>query len=79
TPIQGGFRVLGALTMHGQTQYVPVDFAVESRTDTLHARATFEVKQTDFGIRPYRGGPGGSVRVADQVTFDIDAIAARKP
>ena len=77
--IQGGFRVVGALTMHGQTQYVPVDFAVESRGDSLRARATFEVKQTDYGIRPYRGGPGGAVHVADKVRFDIDAVAVRRP
>lgn len=79
TPIPGGFRVLGAFTMHGQTHDVPMDFAVESRGDTLRARATFELKQTDFGIRPYRGGPGGSVRVADKVGFEIDAVAVRKP
>ena len=77
TPIRGGFRVLGALTMHGQTRYVPVDFTVESRADTLRARATFEVKQTDYGIQPFRGGPGGAIHVADKVTFDIDAVAVR--
>jgi hypothetical protein len=37
------------------------------------------VKQTDFGIRPFRGGPGGAVHVADEVKFDIDAVAVRKP
>ena len=79
TPIQGGFRVLGALTKHGQTHDVPVDFAVEMRGDTLQAKASFEVKQTDFGIRPFRGGPGGTVRVKDEVKFDIDAVAVRKP
>jgi hypothetical protein len=36
------------------------------------------VNQTDFGIQPYRGGPGGSVRVADKVTFDFDAVAVRR-
>jgi polyisoprenoid-binding protein YceI len=79
TPIHGGFRVVGALTMHGQTREVPVDFAVETRGDTLRARANFEVKQTDYGIKPFRGGPGGSVRVANEVKFDIDAVAVRKP
>jgi polyisoprenoid-binding protein YceI len=79
TPIPGGFRVLGALTMHGQTRDVPVDFGVEARGDTLRARAGFEVKQTDYGIRPFRGGPGGTVRVADTVKFEIDAVAIRQP
>lgn len=78
TPIQGGFRVLGALTMHGQTRDVPVDFAVTTAGDTLRARASFEVKQTDYGIRPFRGGPAGAMRVADKVKFEIDAIALKK-
>jgi hypothetical protein len=35
------------------------------------------VKQTDFGIKPYRGGPAGTVRVADRVTFSFDAVGIR--
>jgi hypothetical protein len=35
------------------------------------------VKQTDFGIRPYRGGPGGLVRVADRIAFRFRIIAVR--
>jgi hypothetical protein len=56
---------------------VPVDVSVEIGPDTLRAKATFSVKQTDFGISPYSGGPAGTVKVADRVTFDIDAIAVR--
>ena len=33
--------------------------------DTLRAKGGFSVKQTDFGIQPFRGGPGGTVKVAD--------------
>jgi hypothetical protein len=57
---------------------VQVDAAVQVGADTLRARGTFAVNQTDFGIQPYRGGPGGSVRVADKVTFDFDAVAVRQ-
>jgi hypothetical protein len=35
------------------------------------------VKQTDFGIKPYSGGPGGAVKVADRVTFNFDVVAVR--
>jgi len=35
------------------------------------------VKQTDYGIRPYRGGPAGTVRVADRVTFSFEAVGIR--
>jgi polyisoprenoid-binding protein YceI len=77
TPSQTGFRVVGALTMVGQTREVPVDVNVRIGLDTLEATSTFAVKQTDFGIKPYSGGPGGSVKVADRVTFDIRVVAVR--
>jgi polyisoprenoid-binding protein YceI len=72
-------RVHAALTMKGQTRTVPLTVRVRIEPDTLHATTTFSVRQSDYGIRPYRGGPGGTVRVADAVTFDIDAIALRRP
>jgi polyisoprenoid-binding protein YceI len=79
TPISGGFRVQGALTLAGETRDVAVDVAVDIGPDTLRGKGTFDVKQTDYGIRPYRGGPGGTVRVADRVTFDFDAIGVAQP
>jgi len=72
-------RMQAALTMKGQTRTVPLTVRVQIEPDTLHATTTFSVRQSDYGIRPYRGGPGGTVRVADAVTFDIDAIALRRP
>ncbi len=71
-------RIQAALTMKGQTRTVPLTVRVRIEPDTLRATATFTVRQSDFGIRPYRGGPGGTVRVADAVTFDIDAVALRR-
>ena len=72
-------RLQGALTIRGQTREVPLVVYVLIGPDTLRANTTFTVKQTDFGIRPYRGGPGGTVRVADGVTFVIEAVAIRRP
>ena len=77
TPIPQGFRVQGRLTIVGQTRDVTTDVQAEIANDTLHATASFSAKQTDFGIKPYRGGPAGTVRVADRVRFDVDAIAIR--
>jgi len=74
-----GFRIVAELTLVGQTRDVPVDLRVAMGSDTLRAWASFTVKQTDFGIRPFRGGPAGTVRVADRVTFDIEAVAEREP
>lgn len=81
TAIEGGFRVAGRLTLAGATREVMTDVQVRIGADTLRATGGFEVKQTDFGIRPFRGGPGGTVRVADRVriTFAVVALRAGGP
>ena len=70
-----GYRVTADFTMHGTTREITVPVTVEFRGDTLVAKSKFELKQTDFGIRPYRGGPAGAVKVADKVEFRIEARA----
>jgi polyisoprenoid-binding protein YceI len=67
----------GQLTLVGQTRPVRVTATIQIRPDTLRARGSFTVKQTDFGIKPYSGGPGGTVKVADRVTFNFDVVAVR--
>ena len=79
TPTDAGFQVQGELTLAGVTRDLVVDVAVAIGGDTLRATTRFAIKQTDFGIKPYRGGPGGLVRVADRVTFDIEAIGVAQP
>ncbi len=69
-----GARIYAELTIEGVTRALPVDVAIAFAGDTLHARAHFDVHQTDFGIRPYRQA-FGTVQVADRVTFEIDAVA----
>jgi polyisoprenoid-binding protein YceI len=75
---EGQAHLVGALTIRDQTREVAVDAQSDMQGDTLRVTTTFAVQQTDFGIKPYRGGPGGTVRVADRVTFDISIVAARK-
>lgn len=70
-------HVVGVLTVKGQAREIAPTVRMTLSGDTLHALTSFTVKQTDFGIRPYRGGPGGTVRVANEVTFTIDAVAMR--
>lgn len=77
TPRSDGFHLVGALTLVGRTREVPIDVHVELGLDTLRATGSFSINQTDFGIKPYSGGPAGTVKVADRVTFDLDAVAAR--
>lgn len=77
TSIPDGLRITGDLTLVGKTREVTVDVRLVQRADTLRAAGSFAVKQTDFGIRPYRGGPAGIIRVADRVTFSFEAVALR--
>ena len=72
------YRMSATLTMHGESRTFPVDVRVTVSRDTIRAASTFSVRQSDFGITPFRGGPGGAVRVADRVTFDVAAIAVRQ-
>jgi polyisoprenoid-binding protein YceI len=76
-PGPDGFHIVGALTLVGQTREIPIDVVTRIGPDTLEAASTFAIKQTDFGITPFSGGPGGTVKVADRVTFDIRAVAVR--
>jgi polyisoprenoid-binding protein YceI len=66
-----------AVTMHGVTRQVPVVAQVKMGQDTVRATGSFTAKQTDFGIKPFSGGPGGTVKVADKVTFCFDLLATR--
>jgi polyisoprenoid-binding protein YceI len=66
-----------AITMEGTTRKVPVQADVTIAPDTIKAAGTFTAKQTDFGIKPYSGGPAGTIKVADRVTFCFDLIAVR--
>jgi polyisoprenoid-binding protein YceI len=78
-PASQGFKLNGELTMAGHTRPVPVDVAVRMAGDTLWAEGKFSAKQTDFGIKPVTAGPGGAVKVADEVKFEIAAVAVRDP
>lgn len=73
----GTVRLQLALTMEGTTRRVPVTAHVVMGADTITAAGSFTAKQTDFGIKPFSGGPAGTVKVADRVTFCFDLTAVR--
>jgi polyisoprenoid-binding protein YceI len=73
----GKMQMQLAVTMEGTTRKVPVTAEVTIGSDSVRARGTFTAKQTDFGIKPFKGGPAGTVKVADQVTFCFDLLAIR--
>jgi polyisoprenoid-binding protein YceI len=74
TPIPGGVRVTGDLTLTGHTRPVSVDLRLEVSGDTLRASGSFSIKQTAFGIEPYRTALG-LVKVKDEVRFDLAVVA----
>jgi hypothetical protein len=76
TAIDGGVQVVGDLVIAQRTRPVAVNVTIARRGDTLTATGTFSVKQTDFGMKPYSAA-GGTIKVADEVTFDFEAIAIR--
>jgi polyisoprenoid-binding protein YceI len=77
TPTAQGFHLQAALTLAGVTRELPIDVTAHVGVDTLDAASTFAIKQSDFGIKPIKAGPGGAVKVADKVTFNIKAVAVR--
>ena len=66
-----------AVTMNGVTRKVPVTADVTIGSDSVRAAGTFTVMQSDFGIKPYSGGPAGTVKVADRLTFCFDLVGVR--
>jgi polyisoprenoid-binding protein YceI len=66
-----------AVTMNGVTRKVPVTADVSIGSDIVRAAGTFTVMQSDFGIKPYSGGPAGTVKVADRLTFCFDLVGVR--
>jgi polyisoprenoid-binding protein YceI len=75
----GKMQLRLAVTMEGTTRTLPVTADVTIGGDTITAAGTFSAKQTDFGIKPFSGGPAGTVKVADRVTFCFDLRAVRGP
>lgn len=76
TALDDGVQVVGDLTIAERARPVAVDVTIAQRGDTLTATGTFSVKQTDFGIKPYSAA-GGTIKVADEITFDFEAVAIR--
>ncbi len=70
--------VLATLTLEGVSRTIPVMATVHITPYSLLATCRFTVKQSDFGITPFSGGPMGTVKVADEVTFEIEAMGVRE-
>jgi polyisoprenoid-binding protein YceI len=76
TPIEGGVRVAGDLTLAGQTHPVTVDMRVQAGPSRIVADGRFSIAQTEWGIEPYTAALG-TIRVADRVTFELHVVGVR--
>ena len=61
----------GNLTIGGQTRPIDVDVELEPAADGLHAHGTVQIRQTDYGIKPY-SALMGMLKVANEVEVDFD-------
>jgi polyisoprenoid-binding protein YceI len=67
-----GYRLIGTLEIHGVAKDCVIDLDVEDLGKTWRLSCTAEVRQTDFGIKPY-SMLLGSMKVVDAVTVTFSA------
>lgn len=67
-----GYRMTGALEIHGTSRPQVVDLTVEDGGDSWALSSQTRVRQTDFGVKPFSLFMG-SLKVADEVTIDFRA------
>ena len=64
-------HLTGNLTIGRQTRPADVDVDLQQAADGLHARGAVQIRQTDYGIKPY-SALMGMLKVADEVEVDFD-------
>jgi polyisoprenoid-binding protein YceI len=72
TATDGGYLLTGAVEIHGHRRDQRVALDIEDRGDTWRLSSRTEVRQTDFGVKPYSMFMG-ALRVADAVTIAFSA------
>ena len=72
------YELVGAFTLHGVTREVIIPVEVEQRGEWLRLRGMFVIKQTDFGMKPYKK-LGGVVGVADELRITGDILVRATP
>lgn len=70
--------LVGTFTLHGVTRKVVIPVEVGSGGRVLRLVGAFRIKQTDFGIKPYKK-LGGVVGVADELVIHGDIRIAATP
>lgn len=73
---ESGHQLVGTLDIGGRRRDLIVDVAVAERGDVWELSSQVQVRQSDFGIKPY-SLMMGSLRVADTVTVLFTATHAK--
>ncbi len=71
-----GYRLTGTLAIHGQRRERVIDLHVDDLGDCWRMSCEAEVRQTDFGVKPYSMFMG-AMKVADSVTVSFTARRAK--
>jgi polyisoprenoid-binding protein YceI len=69
------YQLKGNFTLHGTTQPIAINAAVEQARGWLHVRGNFVIKQTSYGITPYSKA-FGAIGVADPLKIYGDLFVA---
>jgi polyisoprenoid-binding protein YceI len=72
-----GYRLTGALQIHGKSRKHVIDLRTEDLGDSWRMSAQSTVRQSDYGVKPY-SLLMGSLRVADDVTVSFTAVRAKE-
>ena len=67
-----GYRLHGTLEIHGKSRRREVDLRVKDLGDAWHMSCEAEIRQTDFGVKPY-SMLMGAMKVVDTVTVVFTA------
>ncbi len=71
----GGYRIAGALEIHGVAREHIIDLGVDDRGETWRMSCDTEVRHSEFGLKPYSMFLG-SMKVVDEVA--VSFIAERR-
>jgi polyisoprenoid-binding protein YceI len=79
TSAQGQFqaRITGSLTLHGVTRDEQIDDRVSVNGNALRARGEFQLRQSDYNIKPV-SVMGGTLKVKDELKFSFDIKAEKQ-
>lgn len=72
----GGYRLTGLLEIHGSSHERAIDVRVDDLGDAWRWFGEAEVRQSDFGIKPFSMF-GGTLKVADAVTVSVAVTRAK--